>query len=97
MHKVFLEKPCRCDTCQGETDELSSSCKYKDVSPRAVTLCNAWFLYVEEGNTPLSELPAWVAEVGTLIKSYRTKKELRTLIDREEKDKCKDLLKQYGL
>ena len=56
-----------------------------------------WSLYVEEGNTSLVDLPLWVAEVGAMVRDYRSRRELKELVDTEEKKKARELLKAHGL
>jgi len=88
---------CKCAACLGEEDRAKDDCKFFDVDDSARQLLHAWSLYVEEGHTPLNTLPLWVAEVGAMVRDFRTRKELKALIDTDEKRKARELLKAHGL
>lgn len=97
MRVLYLETLCKCAACQGETTEPEADCKFVHVGSNERFLYRTWSLYVEDGNTPLTQLPAWVAEVGDLIRDYRGKREHKRLRDAEEKKATEELLKQYGM
>lgn len=87
---------CKCAGCVGEAVP-GADCKYHGTDDRARHLLHVWSLYVEEGNTSLVDLPLWVAEVGAMVRDYRSRRELKELVDTEEKKKARELLKAHGL
>ena len=51
-----------------------------------------WSTYVAHGNTPLTSLPVWMADVVHLVEYYKSVAEGKRIKDAEEKRKCSEML-----
>jgi len=74
-----------------------AGCDYAGTTARAARLFSVYRLYVERGNTPLIDLPPWVAEVARLAAHYEGMSQKKSHHERKERQRCQDMIRQHGI
>lgn len=86
-----------CTDPDADVTRQQAGCDWRGASPRAARRFSVYRLYVERGNTPLIDLPPWVAEVARLAAHYEGMSRQQDYHDRQERERCKNLQRQYGM
>jgi hypothetical protein len=97
---VYLDDPCTCPVCRNpdaDATRQEAGCDLRHTTDRAARLFATYRTYVERGNTPLIDLPPWVAEVARLAAYFEGLSQKQRHFDRQEKQKCQSLQRQYGM
>lgn len=97
---MYFGGPCECPVCSGEETDATremAGCDYAGTTRRARRRFATYRVYVEEGNTPLTDLPGWVAEIARLAMHYRSQAQRKDYHDQKERERAQSLQRQYGL